>query len=187
MGTSRQRLDAIAKPDSFDDQKTAADIANSEAASEDLGQFKEAMLSQIKRIIHGDDAGNWHDDIATVFGQDASLKSLLSGVESIITTLLTDNNTHYVVIGDTTTDRKIEVDYSFELPVLNKSQVGIFTVNWDGSGVNSDHHFSFPGEQLDEVIFSADVNGTDIRMVIQNISLGENPTIKYRRTPIGLV
>jgi hypothetical protein len=77
---SLQRLDQIAKPDDFDDQKSPASIALSETDSADFGAFLEYMLSQIKRIVHGDNAGNWHDDPVTVFGTDASLRSLLARV-----------------------------------------------------------------------------------------------------------
>ncbi|PNX51468.1 MAG: hypothetical protein BV456_03130 [Thermoplasmata archaeon M8B2D] len=65
---SLQRLSQIAKPDSFDDQKTAIEIENSESASENLAQFFEALLSQIKRIIHGNDLGNWYDDPISLIG-----------------------------------------------------------------------------------------------------------------------
>lgn len=78
MGRSLQRLDSLAKPDSFNDQKTASQVANSEVSSTDLATFGEALLSQIKRIIHGDDAGNWNDDIMTVLSAPASLKALLT-------------------------------------------------------------------------------------------------------------
>jgi len=76
MTVSLVRLDQLYKPDSFDDQKSAAAIAGGEASSVDYADFQEFVLSQVKRIIHGDAAGNWHDDIATVFGGDASLKAL---------------------------------------------------------------------------------------------------------------
>ena len=62
MSTNLQRLDQIARPDDFDDQKTAAEIASSETSSEDFAQFQEYVLSQIKRIIHGDQTGKWYDD-----------------------------------------------------------------------------------------------------------------------------
>jgi hypothetical protein len=68
MVKSLQRLSQIAKPDSFDDQKTASEIANSETVSENLSQFFEALLSQIKRIIHGNDPGNWFDDPISLIG-----------------------------------------------------------------------------------------------------------------------
>lgn len=66
MGTNLQRLDQIAKPDDFDDQKTAAEISTAEVSSTDYAEFQEFVLSQIKRIIHGDHAGNWHDDAGAI-------------------------------------------------------------------------------------------------------------------------
>ena len=44
------------------DQKTAPQILNAPAASITQEQFQEFILSQIKRIIHGDNAGTWRDD-----------------------------------------------------------------------------------------------------------------------------
>lgn len=68
MAKSLQRLKQIAKPDSFDDTKTPTEIVDSETASEHYGEFLEAVLSQIKRIIHGNLPGNWHDDPALLIG-----------------------------------------------------------------------------------------------------------------------
>lgn len=62
MGINLQRLDQIAKPDAFDDQKTAAAIATSETSSADYSEFQEYLLSQIKRILYGNKTGNWYDD-----------------------------------------------------------------------------------------------------------------------------
>jgi hypothetical protein len=73
------RLKESRKSDAFDDQKSAAQIATSESTSENYQQFLDYLLSQIKRIIHGNDPGNWHDDPATVFGGDASLRALFFG------------------------------------------------------------------------------------------------------------
>jgi hypothetical protein len=76
MTVSLIRLDQQHSPDVFDDTKSAASIALAETASVDYADFQEYVLSQLKRIIHGDDAGNWHDDIATVFTTPHSLKAL---------------------------------------------------------------------------------------------------------------
>jgi hypothetical protein len=78
MGASLERLDALYKPDTFDDTLNAATITALEGAATTFGDFQEGYLSQLKRIIHGDDAGNWHDDIENVFSRDASLKNLAS-------------------------------------------------------------------------------------------------------------
>lgn len=79
MARQQIRLPESRKSDNFDDQKSASEIANSEVTTTDLQQFQNHFLSQIKRIIHGDRAGNWHDDPVTVFGEDASLYALLMG------------------------------------------------------------------------------------------------------------
>lgn len=73
------RLKESRKSDAFDDQKSAAQISTSESTSENYQQFLDYLLSQVKRIIHGDSAGKWYDDPATVFGGDASLRALFLG------------------------------------------------------------------------------------------------------------
>lgn len=73
------RLGESRKSDSFDDQKSAAQIAASELASLTHQDFLEYVLSQVKRIIYGEEPGNWYDDPATVFGGDASLRALYLG------------------------------------------------------------------------------------------------------------
>ncbi len=99
---------------------------------------------------------------------------------------LLDNNIDYVLVGDTAVDREIRIEYSFELPISDVAQTGVIVLVQDTNGIDFDHHYSFVVE-LDEVIFSADISGTSIRIRIETISLGENPTIKYRRTAIGIV
>jgi hypothetical protein len=78
MGTARQRLDQLHKPDSYDDQRTATEVAATEGAAQDFEDQHDGLISQIKRIIHGDDAGNWYDDPVAVFGEVATLKALLA-------------------------------------------------------------------------------------------------------------
>jgi hypothetical protein len=78
MTVSLQRLDQLHKPDTFVDTKTAVQIAAAETASVDMADYHEYIISQIKRIIHGDQAGNWHDDPGSVHGGDASLYALFN-------------------------------------------------------------------------------------------------------------
>lgn len=96
MAKSLQRLKQISKPDSFDDTKTATEIANSETNSEDLEQLFEAFFSQVKRIISGDETGNWHDDPVSVFGDNASLYALL---QSVGWNIVRDGQTRVVLNG----------------------------------------------------------------------------------------
>lgn len=80
MAKSLQRLKQLSKPDSFDDSKTAAEISNSESNSEDFEQFLETFISQMKRFLHGDQSGDWHNNPVSAFGNDASLYALLQSV-----------------------------------------------------------------------------------------------------------
>jgi hypothetical protein len=72
-----QLLRQVAPAKSPNDQLTAAQIAAIEGSAVNFKDFLDGILSQIKRIIHGGDAGDWHVDIVTEFGANASLKSLL--------------------------------------------------------------------------------------------------------------
>lgn len=62
MTVSLQRLDQLHKPDAYNDARSAASIAGSEAADLDFADAYDAMLSQVKRIIYGGEVGNWYDD-----------------------------------------------------------------------------------------------------------------------------
>jgi hypothetical protein len=101
---------------------------------------------------------------------------------------LLDNSTDYIVVGDTSIDRKISLEYSYELPIADKALTGTFVFNQNGSSVDLDNWYSFLDESLTEnVVFGAVIVGTEIRLTIITNSVGENPTIKYRRNSIGVV
>lgn len=82
MPRQKLRLVESRESDSFDDQKSAAQIASSETLSTNHQEFLEYLLSQIKRLQHGDDAGNWFDDPVTTFSEDVSLQSLLELIQA---------------------------------------------------------------------------------------------------------
>lgn len=56
------RYPKIRKADSLDDQLTASDIELIPSSAVTQQDVQEGILSQIKRIIWGDSAGNWGDD-----------------------------------------------------------------------------------------------------------------------------
>ena len=60
------RYKEVRVADRRSDQKTAAQIANADAASNTQEQLQEFVLSQIKRILHGDRVGLWKDDFLTL-------------------------------------------------------------------------------------------------------------------------
>jgi len=69
----------LSLPDTFNDQLSGEDIEDIESTADHMGHFLWAVMSQFKRIIHGDDVGNWTDNPVEIFGGDASLKALFEG------------------------------------------------------------------------------------------------------------
>jgi hypothetical protein len=63
---TRLRYKKVWKAGVFDDQKTAAQIVSSETVSVTQEDFQSYVLSQIKRIIHGNAVGRWFDDPTVV-------------------------------------------------------------------------------------------------------------------------
>jgi hypothetical protein len=62
MGETLLRLRRIRIADKLDDQHTAAEILNALVSSITEEDLQEFLLSQVKRIIHGDNPGTWRDD-----------------------------------------------------------------------------------------------------------------------------
>jgi hypothetical protein len=56
------RYKEVRRADALDDQKTAAQILNADALSVTQEALQEFVLSQIKRIIFGNDPGLWKSD-----------------------------------------------------------------------------------------------------------------------------
>lgn len=62
MGETLLRLRRIRVADKLNDQHTAAEILNALVASITEEDLQEFILSQVKRIIHGNNPGTWRDD-----------------------------------------------------------------------------------------------------------------------------
>lgn len=62
MAESKLRYKVVRRADAYDDQKPALQILNAEGLSLTQEEYQEFILSQIKRIIHGDNPGIWKDD-----------------------------------------------------------------------------------------------------------------------------
>jgi len=77
MGTSLQRLDQIHNPDVYDDTLPSPTIEASETAAVTLADHSNALISQLKRILRGDEPGNWFDD-PTEIGPDFTDASLVA-------------------------------------------------------------------------------------------------------------
>lgn len=83
------RFKEVRVADLKNDQKTAAQILNADAASMTQEQFQEFILSQIKRIIHGNNAGLWKDDF--IAAGILSLQDLVAGQLILADCLATDS------------------------------------------------------------------------------------------------
>jgi hypothetical protein len=62
VAESKLRYKVVRRADAYDDQKPAIQILNAEGLSLTQEEYQEFILSQIKRIIHGDNPGIWKDD-----------------------------------------------------------------------------------------------------------------------------
>lgn len=76
MGVQLVRNGELRKPDDFTDTLNAAAVAGVEGSSVDMTDFWQGILSQIKRLIWADSAGNWHDNPGNLSGNDGSLAVL---------------------------------------------------------------------------------------------------------------
>jgi hypothetical protein len=62
MGETKVRYRVIRVADKTDDQKTASDILNALVSSLTQEELQEFLLSQVKRIIYGNNTGTWSGD-----------------------------------------------------------------------------------------------------------------------------
>lgn len=62
MGETKIRYRVVRVADKTDDQKTASDILNALVSSISQEDLQEFILSQVKRVIHGNNPGTWRDD-----------------------------------------------------------------------------------------------------------------------------
>jgi len=74
MSVTLLRSDQLRSLDSWDDSKSAAQIAAIEAGAVDMYDAWEGVLSQLKRMIYGSNSGNWFDEI----DNGSTLESLYS-------------------------------------------------------------------------------------------------------------
>jgi hypothetical protein len=78
MGVQLVRNGELRKPDDFTDNLSSAQVAGVEASAVDMTDFWKGVLSQIKRLIYADNAGNWHDNPGDLSGKDGSLATLVA-------------------------------------------------------------------------------------------------------------
>jgi hypothetical protein len=77
MPLSLVRLREIRKGDSLNDQLSAGQILSVESTASTQDDLQDGILSQLKRIIWGNDVGNWNDDFMAQYV--STLKELSNG------------------------------------------------------------------------------------------------------------
>jgi hypothetical protein len=90
-GPTKLRYRDVRVADKTDDQKTAVQILNALVSSITQEDLQEFVLSQIKRIIHGNNAGTWRDDFESEGILSLAELSFGGAHQSLANCLSTDN------------------------------------------------------------------------------------------------
>lgn len=181
----RTDLEQLRKAIAVNDQLTPTQIEAVDGLAQHFADHLDAQLSQVKRIIFGDSAGNWNDDFVTQLG-DVSLKGLGDALGAGLgwqTLDLLDNATDALVVG-AISDVHIKVDYALHLPIAKRTRYGVWQFVVSG-GVTLGDDYWFEAPEIGGLTFNASVVGSDVRLDVITNGVGENPTLYYRitRTP----
>jgi len=95
--------------------------------------------------------------------------------EDIGESVILDNGITYLVIGDTAQNRSIHLMYTLQRATAY--QEGVIKLLYDGTNVFMYDDFQDNGSALG-VVFTADINGTEIRLVATATSTGDTATFK---------
>jgi hypothetical protein len=134
-------------------------------------------------------ANEWflRTDTNELYRRDATNTSWIL-ISSVGGALYTENlhvsSTEYVSVGNKTTDRKIVLDYSYALPIANRSMVGTLIIHHDGTDVEISNEYSVMTNEFDDVVITGEILLDDIRLKIVTPALIENPVLQYKRAVI---
>ena len=121
------RYGSIRVADNIDDQKSASAIANALTTSVTQEDLHEFVLSQIKRIIHGDNAGSWKDDFV-----GSSIRAL-EDIDAVLDTLTTQTKIRRIQLATDITipsgqNYKVLSVAGSELPAGRNIAIGSTTI-----------------------------------------------------------
>ena len=112
MAETKVRYRVVRVADKTDDQKTASAILNALVSSITQEDLQEFLLSQVKRVIHGNNAGTWRDDFegAGILSlEDLTKLAFTEGFELPATCQATDQVGDLVHISGDSTGGLIQV------------------------------------------------------------------------------
>lgn len=98
-----------------------------------------------------------------------------------------DNATDRYDLGAAASYRAFVVEYVLELPVSNRTHVGVITVTHTGlTATIAEHTYRFPDTQLEieTLVWTAGITAGVVQLVLQKTGVGENPTLHYRVHPV---
>lgn len=100
---------------------------------------------------------------------------------------LQDNSVEYIVVGDKTVDRSIEISYSLELPIGNRAIFGTLYLVQEGSNIIVDNEYSFIPPLIESISYAGSFDGNDIVLEITTSGIGENPIFLYRTSKFEIL
>jgi len=94
---------------------------------------------------------------------------------------LLDNNTDYVIVGNTSIDKVVEVVYSLQLPASGKQLAGNIKILYDGMvDVEFIHEYDFMGTaEVEGVSYAVAKYGVELRLYITTYHIGDDPIFVY--------
>lgn len=121
----------LSLPDVFNDQLTGEEVELIESSADHMGHFLWGVMSQFKRIIHGDEDGNWTDNPVEIFGGDASLRALFESASVPTQRVSLDNKA--MTAETTSSDGDLACDVAI---VSTPSNDGYVRVSINGLATN---------------------------------------------------
>lgn len=139
-----------------------------ETSSDNIRDDLNGLRSQVRRLVDfaaGVSGNRWYDEPGASGG----------GVVE-----MTDNSVEVIVVGNPTESKVIEIDYSYQLPISGRQRNGSIRVQHDNSTAEMVEEYDYMVPEITGVTFSASMTASEIRLVVTNSSVGENPKMFYR-------
>jgi hypothetical protein len=130
----------------------------------------------------------WRDDEALLYKRN-STNTAWEAAGGVTSQRLDgfDNATDYIALGAAVTYRSFEIEYTLELPVSHRCQVGTLRIaHADGTAEVIEHEYSYDEPEITGLTWGADIDTGVVRLVLTKLSVGENPTLQYRVHPVAV-
>lgn len=99
-----------------------------------------------------------------------------------ITVDVLDNSTEHVVLGQISDIRQATLEYTYQLPSLNKQITGTIIVSHDGTNAAIiKHEYSYQTTDISGLTYGASILSGNLRLDITNLAVGENAKFSYTK------